>query len=156
MNFRPDYLQFIWEDTGKVSKISKHYRSPSYLFFLCKQCESKYPYNTWVSKCVSLSNMVIYMPARAVCCYFFQTVWTQIRPDKMSGLIWIQTVWHWWYSWKKFSKKLILKKNQQTTKCWLICLFFFRVSRHAAVMHPVRLWFVQQWTPRLNDAECGI
>ena len=23
-----------------------------------------------------------------------QTVWTQIRPDKMSGLIWILTVWH--------------------------------------------------------------
>ena len=23
-----------------------------------------------------------------------QTVWTQIRPNKMSGLIWIQTVWH--------------------------------------------------------------
>ena len=22
-----------------------------------------------------------------------QTVWTQIRPDKMSGLIWVQTVW---------------------------------------------------------------
>ena len=24
----------------------------------------------------------------------FQTVWTQIRPDKRSGLIWIQTVGH--------------------------------------------------------------
>ena len=23
----------------------------------------------------------------------------------MLGLIWIQTVWHWWYSWKNFSKK---------------------------------------------------
>ena len=23
-----------------------------------------------------------------------QTVWTQNRPDKMSGLIWIKTVWH--------------------------------------------------------------
>ena len=23
-----------------------------------------------------------------------QTVWTKIRPDKMSGLIWVQTVWH--------------------------------------------------------------
>ena len=29
-----------------------------------------------------------------------------IRPNKMSGLIWIQTV----YSWKKFSKNMILKK----------------------------------------------
>ena len=34
-----------------------------------------------------------------------QTVWTQIRPDKTFGLIWIQTVWHWWYSWKIFWKK---------------------------------------------------
>ena len=25
---------------------------------------------------------------------FAKSVWTQIRPDKMSGLIWIQTVWH--------------------------------------------------------------
>ena len=25
---------------------------------------------------------------------FLQTVWTQIRPDKTSGLIWIQTVSH--------------------------------------------------------------
>ena len=23
-----------------------------------------------------------------------QTVWSQIRPDKVSGLIWSQTVWH--------------------------------------------------------------
>ena len=30
------------------------------------------------------------------------------------SLIWIQTVWQWRYSWKIFSKKLVLKKNQQT------------------------------------------
>ena len=29
-------------------------------------------------------------------CWFkpLQTVWIQIRPDNMSGLIWIQTFWH--------------------------------------------------------------
>ena len=41
-----------------------------------------------------------------VCSWSLKTVWTQIRPDKMSGLIWIQTVWHWWFSWKNFLKKL--------------------------------------------------
>ena len=25
---------------------------------------------------------------------FLQTVWTEIRPDNMLGLIWIQIVWH--------------------------------------------------------------
>ena len=29
-----------------------------------------------------------------VCWWLLQTVWTQIRPDNMSGLIRIQTVWH--------------------------------------------------------------
>ena len=34
--------------------------------------------------------------------------WTQIKPDKTSGLIWIQTDWHWvWkYSWENFFKKV--------------------------------------------------
>ena len=36
-----------------------------------------------------------------------QTVWTQIRPDKPSGLIWNQTVWHWWYSLKEFFQKML-------------------------------------------------
>ena len=38
------------------------------------------------------------LPARAtfVVCWqaILQTVWTQMRPDKMLGQIWIQTVWH--------------------------------------------------------------
>ena len=34
----------------------------------------------------------------------------------VSGLIWIQAVWHWWYSWKNFSKKLILKKSADDKK----------------------------------------
>ena len=28
------------------------------------------------------------------CWWFLQTVWNKIRPDRMSGLIWIQAVWH--------------------------------------------------------------
>ena len=35
----------------------------------------------------------------------------------MSGLLWIQTVWHWWNSWKNILKvDFFLKKNQQATK----------------------------------------
>ena len=44
----------------------------------------------------------------------------QIRPDKTSGLIWSQTVLHWWYSWKSFSKKLILNKPADDKKTWKI------------------------------------
>ena len=42
-----------------------------------------------------------------------QTVWTQIRPDKMSGLIRIQTVWHSddQYSWRNFRKSWFWKKS---------------------------------------------
>ena len=43
-------------------------------------------------------------------------VWTQIRPDIMSALICIQTVWHWWYFWKNFSKKnQMIKKHEKLT-----------------------------------------
>ena len=58
-----------------------------------------------------------------ICWLHMQTVWTQIRPDKKSGLIWIQTVWHWWYSWKiffNFNNKI----NQQMTK-------MLQITRHA-------------------------
>ena len=45
-----------------------------------------------------------------ICWYHLQTVWTQIRT---SDLIWIFCMTTWWYSWKNFWKKLILKKI-----CW--------------------------------------
>ena len=54
--------------------------------------------------------MVNSLRTSAICWYPAKTFWTQIRPDIMSGLIWIQAVWH-WYSWKNFSKKLMLKKR---------------------------------------------
>ena len=38
-------------------------------------------------------------------------VWTQIRPNRTSGLVRIQTVWHSvGFFWNNFLKKLILKK----------------------------------------------
>ena len=41
-------------------------------------------------------------------------------PTKCLGLIWIQTVWLWWYSWKKFAKKLIsfFKKSADDWSDW--------------------------------------
>ena len=41
---------------------------------------------------------------------------TYVYVTKMSGLLWIQTVWHWWNSWKFVSKVDFFKKNQQATK----------------------------------------
>ena len=35
-----------------------------------------------------------YLPSSVVCWWPLQTDWTQIRPDNMSGLIKIQSVWH--------------------------------------------------------------
>ena len=46
-----------------------------------------------------------------------QTVWTQIRPDKMSGLIWVQTVCHSdGIPETILRKSSFLKKNHKTTK----------------------------------------
>ena len=44
--------------------------------------------------------------------YPLQTVWTQIRPDKTSGLIWIQTVWHSDGISERFFEKVNLKKKK--------------------------------------------
>ena len=41
-----------------------------------------------------ISRQINSWPTSVVCWYPLQTVWTQIRPDKMSDLIWIQTVEH--------------------------------------------------------------
>ena len=48
----------------------------------------------------------------------FWTVWTQIRPDKTSGQIWVQTIQDTLKVYMKdFSERLILtKKNQHTAK----------------------------------------
>ena len=51
-----------------------------------------------------------------ICWLHLQTVWSQIRAYKMLGLIWILAVWHWLFSWKNFSKKLILKKKSADHK----------------------------------------
>ena len=75
-----------------------------------------------------------------------QTVLTQIRSDKMLGLIWIQSVWHsnciperiFWKSW--FWKNQLTKKDEKflrgqrvknlgwftSTRIWYYGIFFFR------------------------------
>ena len=47
-----------------------------------------------------------------------QTIWTQIRTNRMWVLIWIQTVGQCDSVPKWFFEKLILKKSQQTTSTW--------------------------------------
>ena len=50
--------------------------------------------------------------ASDVCWCPLQTVWAQIRPNILLGLIWVQTYWYFgWYSWKNFLKKRIFKKT---------------------------------------------
>ena len=56
------------------------------------------------------------LPSSAVCWKCFQTVWTQIRPDKMSGLIWIQTVWQSDGIPERFFLNINFDKSRQTTK----------------------------------------
>ena len=43
-----------------------------------------------------------------------QIVKTHVRPDKTSGLIWIQTVCHWWYSQTNVLKKVNFENSLQT------------------------------------------
>ena len=43
-----------------------------------------------------------------------QTIWTQIRTDRTSVLIWVQTVWH------SYEKVLFEKNPEMTTKAWNI------------------------------------
>ena len=50
-----------------------------------------------------------------VCCKLLQTVWNHIRPDNMSGLIWIQTVDVLIFK-KEFFEKVNFEKNKQTAK----------------------------------------
>ena len=52
-----------------------------------------------------------------ICWQPFQTFWTQIRPNKMSGLIWIQAVWHSDIcSSKNFMKKSDFEKTCRSKK----------------------------------------
>ena len=78
-------------------------RKPSkfkYFSSLCKPC-----IYIWIVQ--SLWQVVTFV----ICWKPFQTVWNQIRTDRMSVLIWILTVWHSNSVHERiFSKKLILKK----------------------------------------------
>ena len=83
--------------------------------------------NIWLSK----NKLYLYkwsfssLPARVVCWQPLQTVWTQIRPDKMSGLIWNPNCLTLWLcSWKNFLITLILKiisKQQKSIKNYPAC-----------------------------------
>ena len=61
----------------------------------------------------AVCNKCVLIGTNSVACWYpLQTVWTQIRPDKKLGLIWIRTVWHsyWWYPSKTFWKEFSLSK----------------------------------------------
>ena len=49
-----------------------------------------------------------------------QTVWTQIRPERMSVLIWIQTIWHSdSVSERIFLKNVYFEKSADDNKAWI-------------------------------------
>ena len=65
------------------------------------------------------SNSLLYLnclPPSVVCWKYLQTAWTQIRPDILSGLIWIQTLWRSDGIPERIFRKVSFWKNQQTTK----------------------------------------
>ena len=69
----------------------------------------------------STSNLTLSLQiaSRKCCCCWWslQIIWIQIRPVKMSGLILDPNCLPLsWYSWKSFSKKLILKKFSRRQK----------------------------------------
>ena len=58
-----------------------------------KKLELKY--NLHMLQVCDAVSFLNHLPTSAVCCWYsLQTVWKQIRLDKKSGLIWIQTAWH--------------------------------------------------------------
>ena len=56
------------------------------------------------------------LPTGVVFWWPLQTVWTQIRPDKTSGLIWIKTVWHADGIPEQIFEEVDFDKNQQAPK----------------------------------------
>ena len=56
------------------------------------------------------------MSISVVCSWPLQTDWTKIRPDKMSGLIWIQSVWHSDGIPERIFRKVYFENNRQRTK----------------------------------------
>ena len=56
-----------------------------------------------------------------VCWWTLQTVWTQVRPNILLGLIWVLTLWH-SVSVPEFrKKKLIKKKDDKNMTNYLAC-----------------------------------
>ena len=71
------------------------------------------------------------------------TVWTQIRPNKVLGLIWVQSVWHT----EKFLKTLILHpKKLDEEKSWKL----FRHAKILSVVVMMSLWMFATWKKTCN------
>ena len=66
-----------------------------------------------------LASPIYSLPVRAVCLWLLLPIRFQTRPDKMSGLIWSQTIWHsdgiperiFWKSW-------LWKKSADVKNVW--------------------------------------
>ena len=62
-----------------------------------QQCPNKKPYHVWicyVPQSFCISKHLTHCLLSVICWWPLQTVWTQIRPDRMLGLIWTHSVWH--------------------------------------------------------------
>ena len=103
-----------------------------------RPCVHKYR-RGWLLKVFScLPLWYLWVNAGVVCWYLLHTVLTRIRPDKMSGLIWVQTVWHMLIIFlKEFFEKVNFEKNQQMTKlmknypaCKEVRYFSHKVKKH--------------------------
>ena len=85
--------------------VHRHLMTKEHAHFMCHNLE----WSLLVScTCVVCNKCVLIGTVFVVCWYPLQTVWTQIRPDKKSGLIWIRTVWHsfWCYPSKTIERSL--------------------------------------------------
>ena len=106
-------------------------------------------------------SYINFLPPSVVCWWLLQTVWTQIRPDKMSDLILAQSVWHSdGITERIFSKKLILKKSADDRKsmknfpggkelklidhiccvCWLFAYKYRLLIIFANSLDPYQAW----------------
>ena len=100
MNYHLDSKQLIQR---KILIVSPPPHSTRYSFIKTMNHRSLRKLNSWrylksqhfIRKKTSPELWCINsLPTSGVCWYPLQTVWTQIRPDKMLGLILTQSVWH--------------------------------------------------------------
>ena len=117
-----------------------HLMTKEHAHFMCHNLE----WSLLVScTCVVCNKCVLIGTNFVVCWYQLQTVWTQIRLDKKSGLIWLRTICHsfWRYPSKTFEMSLFWVKQQHAKKVWTSIQHAKSTTLYLLVSHEVAVCY---------------